>query len=268
MKSFIRASQLVRLFFIMSIGMMVMSCSFVNGHSIAGSGNVVKQDRQVASFHQLKTSIPLNIVLIPSNQYRVVVEIDDNLQQYIAVANEGSLLDISMTKHVNFSWRVKGQVFVYVDSLTALYNHSVGNITMLDTLHVPSFKLENHAVGKTTLNIDARSVIIKNHAVGNTQLAIIADSLLLEDHAVGETELTGTCNDAVLQNHSVGNFNAQQFICQTVHITNSAVGNTKITAEKAFYISNSGVGSLTLYGKGAVLSLHDSGLSKTHRADN
>jgi hypothetical protein len=97
---------------------------------------------------------------------------------------------------------------------------------------------------------------------------LIVDSLSLQNHAVGETILSGRCNDAVMNNQSVGNFDAKQFHCQEIHLINSAVGNASITADEAFYVTNSGVGHLTLYGKGIVKELQDNGISKTQRDDN
>jgi hypothetical protein len=212
--------------------------------------------------------VPLNVVIIPSKQSRVVVEIDDNLQSYVKVISDGSLLSISVPNNTIFSTKVKGEIDVYVDSLTVLNNHSVGMLTMQDTLHTTYFALNNHAVGKTDLQIEANVISVNNHAVGRLNLYLQADSLFLDNHAVGETLLSGKCSEASMNNHSVGNFDAKLFFCQVVHLTNSAVGGTSIRASQAFYVKNSGIGGLTLYGKGQLKELSDSGISKTRRADN
>jgi hypothetical protein len=268
MKPFIALNQLIRSVVIVSIGICLFSCNYMNGHTISGSGHVVKQDRKVSSFTRLDISVPLDVTLIPSNQNRVVVEIDDNLQSYVTVVPDGSLLSISVQNNTGFSTKVKGKIEVYFDSLTALSNHSVGILTMQDTLHTTHFELDNHAVGKTYLQLDAKVVVVNNHSVGGLNLCLIADSLSLQNHAVGETILSGRCNDAVMNNQSVGNFDAKQFHCQEIHLTNSAVGNASITADKAFYVTNSGVGHLILYGKGIIKELQDNGITKTQRDNN
>lgn len=268
MKPFITVNQLVRSFVIISFGLLLLSCNYINRHTISGSGHVVKQERKVTPFTQLNISVPLDVTIIPSNQNRVVVEIDDNLQSYVNVVPDGAWLSISVQKNINFSTRVKGKVEVYVDSLTVINNHSVGLLTMQDTLHVAHFKLDNHAVGKTDLQIDAKDITINNHSVGRLTLYLKADSVSLENDAVGETLLGGACNEATLKNHSVGNFDAKLFVCQILHITNSSVGNASVSANNAFYVKNSGVGRLTLYGKGDLKELHDSGITKTERVYN
>jgi hypothetical protein len=268
MKPFIVVNQMSRFLVFVSFGMMLFSCNYVNGHTISGSGKVVKQERPVSSFSRLDIAVPLNVVIIPSKQNRVVVEIDDNLQSYVRVVSNGSLLSISLPHNTNFSTKVKGEIDVYVDSLSVLDNHSVGMLTMQDTLHTSYFALNNHAVGKTNLQIEANVISINNHAVGRLNLYLQADSLSLENHAVGETVLIGKCNEAMMSNQSVGNFDAKLLFCQVVHLTNSAVGGASIRAAQSFYIKNSGIGGLTLYGKGHVEELSDSGISKTRRADN
>ncbi len=268
MKPFIAVTQMIRLLLIVSLGMMLFSCNYINGRTISGSGKVIKQERPVSSFSRLNVAVPLNVVIIPSKQNRVVVEIDDNLQSYVTVVSDGSSLSISVPKNTNFSTKVKGKIDVYVDSLLVLNNHSVGRLTMQDTLHTPYFTLNNHAVGKTDLQIEAKVISVNNHAVGRLNLYLQTDSLSLDNHAVGETVLSGKCNEAMMKNQSVGNFDAKLLFCQVVHLTNSAVGGTSIRAAQAFYVKNSGIGGLTLYGKGQVEELSDSGISKTRHADN
>lgn len=268
MKPFSFVNQMIRSFLIVSLGMMLFSCNYINGHTISGSGKVIKQERPVSSFNRLDLAVPLNVVIIPSKQRRVVVEIDDNLQSYVTVVSDGSLLSISVPKNTNFSTKIKGEIDVYVDSLSVLDNHSVGMLTMQDTLHTPYFFLNNHAVGKTDLQVEAKVISVNNHAVGRLNLYLQADSLSLENHAVGETVLSGKCNEAMMNNKSVGNFDAKLLFCQVVHLTNSAVGSTSIRSSQAFYVKNSGIGGLTLYGKGQIEELSDSGISKTRRADN
>ncbi len=268
MKPFIVVNQMIRSFLVVSIGMMLFSCNYINGHTISGSGKVVKQERPVSSFNRLDIAVPLNVVIIPSKQSRVVVEIDDNLQSYVTVVSDGSLLSISVPNNTNFSTKVKGEIDVYVDSLTVLNNHSVGMLTMQDTLHTTYFALDNHAVGKTDLQVEAKVISVNNHSVGRLNLYLQADSLSLDNHSVGETLLSGKCSEASMNNHSVGNFDAKLFFCQVVHLTNSAVGGASIRASQAFYVKNSGIGGLILYGKGQLEELSDSGISKTRRADN
>ena len=268
MKPFIVVNQMIRSLLVMSIGMILLSCNYINGHIISGSGKVIQQERAVSSFSRLDIAVPLNVVLIPSKQSRVVVEIDDNLQSYVTVVSDGSLLSISVPKNTNFSTKMKGKIDVYVDSLSELDNHSVGMLTMQDTLHTPYFALNNHSVGKTDLQIEAKVISINNHAVGRLNLYLQADSISLDNHAVGETVLSGKCNEAMMNNQSVGNFDAKLLFCQVVHLTNSAVGGTSIRSSQAFYIKNSGIGGLTLYGKGQVEELSDSGILKTRHADN
>jgi hypothetical protein len=243
-------------------GLLLSSCYYVNRHN--GSGNVTRIEHPISGFNAVDISIVFDAVIIPSSFEKVIVEIDDNLQQDVLVSKIDSTLKIHMKNNTNIGRHSAGKVYVYTKGIKSLSNGSVGNLTNEGTLEAPTFNLNNSAVGTSSLKIKAAQTTIDNSAVGKTNLYVEGVALNFTNSAVGKTILTGSCIDAHINNSGVGTFDAQHFITQTMHIVNSAVGSTDVTADKEFYIDNSAVGRLDVYGKGVIKKLDDNGISKTH----
>jgi hypothetical protein len=243
-------------------GLLFNSCYYINRHN--GSGNVIKVEHPTSGFNKLDLSIVFDAVIIPSSFEKVIVETDDNLQQDVQISTSDSTLNVHMKHDTNIGRHSAGKIYIYTKGIKSLTNSSVGNLTNEGTLTASNFTMNNSAVGTCDLKIKAITTTIDNSAVGKTNIYMEGTVLNFTNSAVGKTILTGSCTDVHINNSGVGKFDAQNFITQTMHLVNSAVGSTDVTADKEFYIDNSSVGSLDVYGKGVIKKLNDSGISKTH----
>jgi hypothetical protein len=243
--------------------LLLSSCYYINRQN--GSGKVTKVEHLTTGFNKVDISIVFDAVIIPSSFEKVIVETDDNLQQYVIISNNDSTLNIQMKRNINIGMHSTGKIYVYTKGIKSITNSSVGNLTNEGTLTAASFILNNSAVGSCSLKIKATQATVDNSAVGKTNLYIEGTTLNFTNSSVGKTILTGSCTDTHINNSGVGKFDAQNFITQILHIVNSAVGSTDVTAEKEFYIDNSSVGRLDVYGNGTIKKLDDSGISKMHK---
>jgi hypothetical protein len=250
------------------LGLTVMSCNFGQKKLWHESGVNVQKSFLLQPFTSLNVSVPMDVKIIPSNQYRIVMNVDSSLVPLISIHNENQLLQISLAKKEYFSTRSKGMIMVFVDSLYYLKNNSVGNVLFTDTLHVSHFNMVNEGVGNTSLMVVAPQLSIRNAAVGKFLVWLKTDSLNFINSAVGTTFLSGYSINSSIENSGVGSLNAKGLINQTLHMKNSGVGSAEVYAAKAFYVTNSAVGHLTLVGSGEMKELHDSGLSKTKHVIN
>lgn len=62
--------------------------------SIPGSGNITSREARVSSFLKLHIGIHGQVELVQSNDEKVIIECDDNLQENINVQNSGQTLYI------------------------------------------------------------------------------------------------------------------------------------------------------------------------------
>lgn len=79
---------------------------WIAGERIQGSGTIKKQSRELAHFTGVSLSLPANLELRIGTTEGVVIETDDNLQQYIETVIENGTLKIRPTKrNLNLSSR-------------------------------------------------------------------------------------------------------------------------------------------------------------------
>ncbi|MDP4204206.1 MAG: DUF2807 domain-containing protein [Bacteroidota bacterium] len=244
-------------------GLVISSCTYINRQN--GSGKVIRVEHPAKGFNKVEISLVFDAVIIPGTDEKVVVETDDNLQQYVLVSNSDSTLNVRMKDNVNIGSHSAGTVYIYTKGITSINNSSVGKLTNDGTLTADTFDFSNSSVGNNDLKIKAKKIIINNSSVGKTNLFLDCNMLAFTNSAVGKTLLTGNCDDAHIDNSGVGSFDAQNFTTQVLHIVNSAVGSTDVNASKEIYIDNSGVGRLDVYGACVIKKLDDNGVSKTHK---
>ncbi len=74
------------------------------GDRIAGSGDVVELDRDLAGFDSLDISNAFDVEVSQGNEYSVIIRIDDNLVDYLEVSLVGSELNIGMESGRNYGF--------------------------------------------------------------------------------------------------------------------------------------------------------------------
>lgn len=231
----------IKFFAVFKLAVMILFASCVFKNVYKGTGNVTKQERIVNSFNTLDLSVVYDVVIIPSQYEKVIVETDDNLQKLVLIENHGNSLMIKMKENINIKKKKKGKIYVYTKELSKIKNSSVGNVTSLGKIKTHQFFLNNSSVGNTALKIKAEVIDINNRSVGNTELA-------------------GACEKLEIKNSSVGNLNAKSLECQVLDLNNKSVGDAKFTAQKEMYIRNSGIGNLHVYGDGIIIKKRNWGI--------
>lgn len=217
------------------------SCGVWIGEGTEGSGKVTKQVHILKSFNAIHLGVVYEVIIIPSDSEKVIVETDDNLQPFIIVENNENLLTINMKPNTNISRKTIGKIYIYARELNEITNNSVG-------------KLDNEGVLKS------KNLVLNNSAVGSTELKIEAYDVTLNNSAVGKTELFGSCNNLKIHNSAVGSLNTQEFKCNFLDLDNHGVGKTAVFANKEFIINNSAVGSLDIYGEGEIKKINSSSI--------
>ena len=221
----------------------VTSCCNLITEGNSGSGNVTREVREITSFNTLNLAVVFDVLIIPSDSEKVIVETDDNLQELVLVENDGETLIVKMKPESKICKKTRGKVFIYSKEIKGITNSSVGMLENEGILKAKTLRLNNSSVGKTVLKIEADELTINNSAVGNT-------------------ELSGSCNDLILKNSAVGELNAIDLHCNNLDLDNKSVGKTTVFVNNECNINNSAVGSLDIYGKGVVKNISNTGIGK------
>ena len=103
-------------FLVITASLLFTSCRELGGRRVRGNGHVTTQTRSVTDFDGIYVGGAINVYVKQDSVLSVKVIVDDNLQEFIEVHNEGSTLEIHPANHTNI--RSSDKVKVYVSGPT------------------------------------------------------------------------------------------------------------------------------------------------------
>jgi len=220
---------------------------------VKGDGNIVSKEISVNSYIRLHISLGGLVELYQANEEKVIIETDENLQEYIDIENSGRTLYVN----TEGKWRVPEftslKVKVYYRQLYNLYNASEkGTLVCANTLRSGEpVEIKIHSDKSTsTLDVDAASVKLITACVGNVQIK-------------------GDCNILEINAKSEGNLNAREMIAKNVILKNYSQGNIDLFADETLTISNYGQGNIHYWGSGILKDIKQYGDGEVrHQEEN
>ena len=216
---------------------------------IQGSGNVTKQQRSITAFEKIEiASGPFTVHLSQGDIERVEVEIDDNLQQYVDVRNEGNKLVLDVLNKVKFGKTSKNNIYVTLKNIDLL---SVSGVSKV----------------KTTNPLNGGSLALNASGVFDGELEVVCEKLDAVLSGVGNLELRGRATELNVRQSGVGSLNAKMLIAGKVDVSNSGVGSVSIHATEELSMSNSGVGSINYSGDAIIKTIQTSGVGKINKTE-
>ena len=192
---------------------------------IKGNGNIVSREIEVSSFIRLHLSGKGLIELHQSDDEKVVVETDENLQEYFNIVNSGRTLYVSAEGEIKRPAYTQCMIKVYLRQIETLYVRNEGaDVVCPEELFLPG-PLE-----------------IKIQSLGNTQLFISSPSVKILSQCQGNVILKGRCRYVEIKNQSQGDFDASELLAEDLTIKNMAQGNVKLNASNSIKITHMGQG--------------------------
>ena len=240
----------MRKVFVCSIVLMVLTLNVISAFDkeVKGNGNVTKVQRDIKSFNEIGADGIFKIYLMQGNKESVEVEIDENLQEYVIIKNNGHKLELSFAKGINVKKTTENNVYITFKDLKELDIDGVCNVESKTTLKCNDLKLDIDGVATIKLELDCGQVKTDLDGVGNVELYGKADKLTIKK--------TG-----------VGSLNSKKLDTKILDINNSGVGNADVYASKEISLNNSGVGSITYSGDAAVKALKSDGVGKIKKGN-
>ncbi len=199
---------------------------------VKGNGNIVSKEINVSSFVRLHLSGKGTIALYQSDEEKVIIETDENLQEYFSIENSGRTLYVSAG--------AKFRKPVYTSCLIKVF------LRQMDVLYVRNDHADVICPDAITL---ADPIEIKVQSMGNTELNINAPAIKILCQSEGNVVLTGKCGRIDIKNQSEGDFISTGLIADELTIKNMAEGNVELFANSAIRISHYGEGYIHYAGK-------------------
>jgi hypothetical protein len=208
------------------------------GTGISGNGNVVEESRDVAGFTGVEVSTGIDVFLTQGNEFDVVVEADENLQEVILTELKGDRLVIR-TDHVNIRSAKAKKVHVTLPELTDLKISSAGDCVGQTPFECQDLRLSISSAGDLTLEVDA-------------------DRIDLDISSSGDAKLAGSAEELDASLSSAGDLNAFDLIAGKVEVSVSSAGDARVFATDEISMTASSAGNIYYRGNAQVVHSNSS----------
>jgi hypothetical protein len=206
---------------------------------IKGNGNLITSEKPVSAFEGISVEGSAEVRFHASEEYKAVVTVDENLDQYVEVFTSKNVLTIHFEKNSNVSY-TKFLVDVYCPLLNYVSVSGSADLECVDKIVTPKFTAKISGSGKMNMDINCEDF---SWSVSGS----------------GSMTVTGTAQNAFVKISGSGSFNGHQFITSSATVSISGSGNITVYAEEKLDAIISGSGDLKYYGSPKDVHLSASG---------
>jgi hypothetical protein len=205
-----------------SVSAIFMSCITI------GNGNIITDERNLLPFKEITVSGGTEVRFHTSTEYRAVVTVDSNLNEYFETIVRNEVLIIKHKPLRSYSF-TKEIVDVYCPSIAGITISGSGRFEAIDKITTPVFKTDISGSGT-----------IYGTIVSNSFSARISGS--------GEINITGSSQGAEIEISGSGNFNGTEFRINDCSIDISGNGKVNVFVEDNLNGKISGSGRIKYRG--------------------
>ena len=200
---------------------------------ISGNGRVVEETRDISGFSGVHVSSGIDVYLSQGNEFEVVVEADENLQDVILTELNGNMLVVK-TDHVSIRSAKSKKVHVTLPELTELKISSAGD-----------------CVGQNPFTCDDLRLSISS--AGDLSLEVDADRIDLDISSSGDARLAGSADEFNVRLSSAGDLNAFDLVAAKVDVDVSSAGDARVHATEEISMNASSAGNIYYRGDARVI---------------
>ena len=176
----------------------VLWVSFANAAGSRGNGNTVTVEKDVLPFESIYAGGKLTVNYFQSQEYRVFVTIDSNLEEYLNIFTENNRLNIRTKRGKKISPR---------EFTVDVYSPGLSDVSMSGDIQF-----------RGTDIIHARDFSLRISGSGDVDASIICESFSARSSGSSLITLAGSCNDLSISISGSGNFNAYEFQANTADV--------------------------------------------------
>jgi len=200
---------------------------------ISGNGRVVEETRDISGFTGVHVSSGIDVYLSQGNEFEVVVEADENLQDVILTELNGNMLVVK-TDHVSIRSAKSKKVHVTLPELAELKISSAGD-----------------CVGQNPFTCDDLQLSISS--AGDLSLEVDADRIDLDISSSGDARLAGSADEFNVRLSSAGDLNAFDLVAAKVDVDVSSAGDARVNATEEISMNASSAGNIYYRGDARVI---------------
>lgn len=241
-------TNLTTVLLLFSFPVLISSCGQIFGKRVHGDGNVTTQDRTVSDFKNVEVGGAAKVYVTQGDQHSVKIEVDENLQQFVEVLQEGN--KVVIREKPGFNLDPTGDMKIYVSS--PVYN----DIDVSGACDI---------IGQGTIT-NPENLSMHISGAGDMQMDVNAPQISAEVSGSGSVNLKGETKSVDISLTGAANAHCFDLKSENTKIEISGAGNAQVYASVKLDAEVSGAGSVDYKGGGQV-DEHVSGAGSVHKAD-
>ena len=199
---------------LITLCVIILTCSGLMAKHLRGDKNIINTERELPRFESISNNSTANITYTQSDEYKVIITIDSNLEKEVLTEVKKGVLTFSLKgENKMFSNRsytyTKFEIQVFSPKLEGITINGAGNFTTNDPIKTTEFKAIIRGAGDIRLNGEADEIKISISGTGS----VIAQDFITKNTKVN---ITGS---------GTARINATEYL--SVHIT--GVGDVRYT---------------------------------------
>lgn len=207
----------------LSIACSVSGLNFSSGDRISGSGDVIELDPDFSDFDSLRIGSAFDVEVNQGDDYRVVIRIDDNLEDYLDVGQRGDEVRIELDPNEDYDYF----------SITVEAEITMPELAAIDLNGASRAKLTGFSSGSAfQSDVSGASALRGEISAGDTQMDV---------SGAGTVDLSGAGADLDVKASGGSNVNLADY----------PVGNASVNADGASTVVVNARGTLDVDASGA-----------------
>ncbi len=161
-------------------------CGNIRG--IEGSGNLVKETREVDNFSAVSASGPISVTLSTGNNYQIVVEAEDNIISDVVTTEVNGVLNVSL-KSGSYTLKRDINVYITAPSYTAL--QAEGQVKVNDSGSYLGNDIRLDVSGQSEILLDEFKFVSSSRidVSGQSQITVFVDSQIDSLESSGQSDV-------------------------------------------------------------------------------
>lgn len=198
-----------------------------NGYNrVEGNGITETKEKSLNSFDELEVSGAFKVKIVPSDNYRVVIEADENLHGYIRVDQDGDRVRIRMKNNINVRTGKSIRITVFSGNLRRI--ELAGSCDLKsDGVLENTNKMELTIAGSGDADLQVKTPVMKTSIGGS-----------------GKVILNGKTRNLDVSIAGSGDFEGAGLLSETAEVSIAGSGSAKVFASLELKVSIAGSGDV------------------------
>lgn len=194
--------------------------------TVKGNGVSEKREKTLARFSKLEVSGSFKVIVIPSEEHKVVVEADENLHEYIRIEEDDNRVKIKMKNNIRIKTPRSITLTVYMQDVSKLELAGSVNLKSEGVLE-HSEKLEVTIAGS-----------------GDADIEVNAPQVKISIGGAGKVLAEGKSRDLEISIAGSGDFLGEDLMSENVDLSIAGSGSAKVYASMGLEVSVAGSGNV------------------------